>query len=136
MGLLVDGTWRDQWYDTSATGGRFVRGDSQFRNWITPDGKAGPTGSDGFKAEVTWGFSWPDAWDKSQAAQATIRCLLAEKRIPHDELFVELRTPKMCEDLFQLLCANGGPEQKVIIFCTREIHADCGGHAFSDSRLS
>ena len=41
-----------------------------------------------------------------------------------DELFVELRTPKMCEDLFQLLCANGGPEQKVIVFCTREIHAD------------
>lgn len=40
-----------------------------------------------------------------------------------DELFIELRTPKMCEDLFQLLCANGGPEQKVIIFCTREIHA-------------
>jgi type I restriction enzyme R subunit len=41
-----------------------------------------------------------------------------------DELFIELRAPKMCQDLFQLLCANGGPEQKVIIFCTREIHAD------------
>ena len=41
-----------------------------------------------------------------------------------DELFIELRTPKMCEDLFQLLCINGGPEQKAIIFCTREIHAD------------
>ena len=41
-----------------------------------------------------------------------------------DELFIELRTPKMCEDLFHLLCVNGGPEQKVIIFCTREIHAD------------
>lgn len=41
-----------------------------------------------------------------------------------DEVFIELRTPKMCEDLFQLLCENGGPEQKVIIFCTREIHAD------------
>ncbi|MBK1838852.1 DEAD/DEAH box helicase family protein [Azospirillum sp. YIM B02556] len=41
-----------------------------------------------------------------------------------DELFIELRTPKMCADLFQLLCENGGPEQKVIIFCTREIHAD------------
>jgi len=41
-----------------------------------------------------------------------------------DELFIELRTPRMCEDLFQLLCENGGPEQKVIIFCTREIHAD------------
>jgi type I restriction enzyme R subunit len=41
-----------------------------------------------------------------------------------DELFIELRTPKMCADLFDLLCENGGPEQKVIIFCTREIHAD------------
>lgn len=41
-----------------------------------------------------------------------------------DALFIELRTPKMCEDLFALLCQNGGPEQKVIIFCTREIHAD------------
>ena len=30
----------------------------------------------------------------------------------------------MCEDLFRLLCANGGPEQKAIIFCNREIHAD------------
>lgn len=44
---------------------------------------------DGYKAEVTWGFSWPDAWDKAQAAQATIRTLLKEKRIPHDELYVE-----------------------------------------------
>lgn len=41
-----------------------------------------------------------------------------------DELFIELRTPKMCADLFQQLCENGGPEQKAIIFCTREIHAD------------
>lgn len=41
-----------------------------------------------------------------------------------DDLFIERRTPAMCRDLFQLLCQNGGPEQKVIIFCTREIHAD------------
>jgi type I restriction enzyme R subunit len=41
-----------------------------------------------------------------------------------DELFIDLRTPKMCEDLFKLLCENGGPEQKVIIFCTRDLHAD------------
>jgi hypothetical protein len=44
---------------------------------------------DGYKAEVTWGFSWPDAWDKAQAAQATIRALLKDKAIPHDELYVE-----------------------------------------------
>ena len=41
-----------------------------------------------------------------------------------DELFIDMRTPAICEDLFKLLCENGGPEQKVIIFCTREIHAD------------
>jgi putative glutathione S-transferase len=34
MGMLVDGQWHDVWYDTSATGGRFVRKESQFRNWI------------------------------------------------------------------------------------------------------
>lgn len=41
-----------------------------------------------------------------------------------DELFIDLRTPAMCEDLFKLLCENGGPEQKVIVFCTRDLHAD------------
>ena len=51
MGLLVDGIWRDQWYDTSSTGGAFKRADAQFRNWVTPDGSAGPTGEAGFKAE-------------------------------------------------------------------------------------
>ncbi|WP_119309264.1 glutathione S-transferase family protein [Cohaesibacter haloalkalitolerans] len=52
MGLLVDGKWHDQWYDTKSTGGRFVRKDAAFRNWITADGSAGPTGSGGFKAET------------------------------------------------------------------------------------
>lgn len=51
MGLLVDGTWHDQWYDTDSTGGRFVRSDAQFRNWITSDGSAGPSGVGGFRAE-------------------------------------------------------------------------------------
>lgn len=52
MGLLVDGIWKDQWYDTASTGGRFVRTDSQFRNWITPDGLVGLSGRGGFKAEA------------------------------------------------------------------------------------
>ncbi|MCC5977400.1 MAG: glutathione S-transferase family protein [Salinarimonas sp.] len=50
MGLLVDGQWQDQWYDTKSTGGRFKRQESQFRNWITPDGSAGPSGEGGFPA--------------------------------------------------------------------------------------
>ena len=51
MGLLQDGKWVDQWYDTSQTGGRFKRKAPQFRNWITPDGSAGPSGRSGFTAE-------------------------------------------------------------------------------------
>jgi putative glutathione S-transferase len=52
MGLLQEGQWVDQWYDTKETGGRFVRKAPQFRNWITPDGSAGPSGQAGFKAEA------------------------------------------------------------------------------------
>ncbi|HSM30342.1 MAG TPA: glutathione S-transferase family protein [Woeseiaceae bacterium] len=51
MGLLVDGEWHDQWYDTKSTGGRFKRDTSRFRNWITADGRAGPTGASGFEAK-------------------------------------------------------------------------------------
>src|SRR5690606_20683054 len=52
MGLLVDGKWLDQWYDTASTGGRFVRSEAQFRNWITADGKPGSSGEGGFPAEA------------------------------------------------------------------------------------
>lgn len=52
MGLLQDGKWVDQWYDTKKTDGHFVRKAPQFRNWITVDGQPGPTGSGGFKAEI------------------------------------------------------------------------------------
>ena len=51
MGLLVDGTWRDEWYDTKSTGGRFERKASHFRSWVTPDGSAGASGDGGFQAE-------------------------------------------------------------------------------------
>ena len=52
MGLLIDGEWQDRWYDTRKTDGRFVREDTVFRSWITPDGAPGPTGEGGFKAEA------------------------------------------------------------------------------------
>jgi len=51
MGLLVDGQWQDQWYDTKSNNGKFVRNASQFRNWVTKDGSPGPTGDSNFKAE-------------------------------------------------------------------------------------
>ena len=49
MGLLIDGQWHDAWYDTKESRGRFVRTEAQFRNWITPDGAAGPSGHGGFE---------------------------------------------------------------------------------------
>ena len=51
MGLLIDGNWSTAWYDTTKTQGQFVRQIASFRNWITPDGTAGPTGEAGFAAE-------------------------------------------------------------------------------------
>lgn len=51
MGQLVNGVWKDEWYDTDSTGGEFRRDTSKFRNWVTADGSAGPTGEGGFRAE-------------------------------------------------------------------------------------
>lgn len=52
MGKLVDGIWRDDSYQAPASDGSFVRKAAQFRNWVTTDGSAGPTGQAGFKAEA------------------------------------------------------------------------------------
>lgn len=51
--MLVNGTWTQEWQPVQAKDkdGRFVRQKSSFRNWITDDGQAGPTGIGGFKAE-------------------------------------------------------------------------------------
>jgi putative glutathione S-transferase len=49
MGLLIDGVWSER-EPESAPGGRFIRPDTDFRNWVTPDGRPGPTGHDGFAA--------------------------------------------------------------------------------------
>ena len=52
MGMLQEGRWVDQWYNTKESGGRFVRRAPQFRNWITADGRPGPSGEGGFRAEA------------------------------------------------------------------------------------
>lgn len=51
--MLVDGKWVTAWQPVQKADekGRFVRQVSSFRNWITPDGSAGPTGEGGFAAE-------------------------------------------------------------------------------------
>lgn len=51
MGKLVDGVWKDIGYETKKSKGRFQREATSFRNWVTADGSAGPTGESGFEAE-------------------------------------------------------------------------------------
>ncbi|KQQ59879.1 glutathionyl-hydroquinone reductase YqjG [Pseudomonas sp. Leaf127] len=51
MGLLIDGRWHDQWYESSKDGA-FQRENAQRRSWITQDGAPGPSGDGGFKAEA------------------------------------------------------------------------------------
>jgi hypothetical protein len=52
--MLADGKWTAEWHPVQAKDekGGFVRQTSSFRNWVTPDGSAGPTGEGGFAAEA------------------------------------------------------------------------------------
>jgi putative glutathione S-transferase len=65
MGRLENGKWIDEWYNTKITKGRYVRKASAYRNWITANGEAGPTGKSGYKAEkdryhlyISWACPW------------------------------------------------------------------------------
>jgi putative glutathione S-transferase len=49
MGLLINGEWQQQEPERTRDG-HFQRRDSAFRDWVTPDGRPGPTGQDGFRA--------------------------------------------------------------------------------------
>ncbi|MGI9394790.1 MAG: glutathione S-transferase family protein, partial [Boseongicola sp.] len=44
--------WHDTWSGINKPGGKFVRKEAKFRNWITADGSPGPTGVGGFAAEA------------------------------------------------------------------------------------
>jgi glutathionyl-hydroquinone reductase len=52
--MLVEGKWTTEWKPVQKTDekGGFVRQTSSFRNWVTPDGAAGPAGKGGFAAEA------------------------------------------------------------------------------------
>ena len=65
MSLMIKGELRSDWLESETREGEFVRQDSQFRHWITPDGSPGPTGEGGFAAEagryhlyVSWACPW------------------------------------------------------------------------------
>jgi len=59
MGLLVDGEWKDQWYDTKSTGGKFKRQDSAFRNWLSKDsGAEFPAEAGRYHLYVSYACPW------------------------------------------------------------------------------
>jgi putative glutathione S-transferase len=65
MGLLIDGIWQDKWYDTTKSGGSFERSASQWRDFVTRDGRPASGWERGFEAEagryhlyVSWACPW------------------------------------------------------------------------------
>jgi putative glutathione S-transferase len=50
MGFFVEGVWHEDTPENRHERGRFVRTPSRYRNWITADGSAGPSGEGGFPA--------------------------------------------------------------------------------------
>ncbi len=52
MGVMIDGVWHIEGPRERPKDGRFIRVGAKFRNWITPDGEPGPTGTGGFQAEA------------------------------------------------------------------------------------
>jgi putative glutathione S-transferase len=59
MGLLVDGAWREDWYDTKKSGGTFVRAASGFRKFVTADGSSGfPAASGRYHLYVAPACPW------------------------------------------------------------------------------
>jgi len=50
MGQLVNGEWQSD--EPRTKDGHFIRPNTKFRNWVTADGSAGPSGDGGFKAEA------------------------------------------------------------------------------------
>lgn len=51
MSLMQNGKLLNDWVEAETKNGEFIRQESQFRHWITADGRAGPSGDAGFKAE-------------------------------------------------------------------------------------
>jgi glutathionyl-hydroquinone reductase len=57
MGYLARGTWVDEWYDTTSSGGRFVRQDSRFRAWLGQGGDYSPEAGR-YHLYVSWACPW------------------------------------------------------------------------------
>ena len=104
MGMLIDGGWHDVWYDTKETRGHFKRQESRFRNYVTADGSAGPTGEAGFKAEAGRYHLYV-----SLACPWAHRTLIFRKLKKLEDLIsVSIVDPYMLENGWEFRDRNGG----------------------------
>lgn len=109
MGMLVEGVWKDVWYDTNKTKGHFKRESSQFRNWLTADGSAGPTGESGFAAEKGRYHLYV-----SLACPWAHRTLIFRKlKGLEDYIDVSIVDPLMLENGWEFKNRNGGTDDPV-----------------------
>lgn len=91
MGQLVDGVWTDDALIKKTADGSFHRPDSTLRNWGTPDGRPGPTGGGGLKAEAGRYsnlfaytrelYQWPGVWERSTFNTSGITTMVATCRL-------------------------------------------------------
>ncbi len=105
MGRLVEGEWVTGWIDTKSTGGKFVRQDSVWRSWVTPDGAPGPSGEGGFPAVsgryhlyVSYACPW---------AHRTLIMRALKRLEPH--IGVSIVHPDMLEDGWTFEETDAGP---------------------------
>ncbi|MCD2173750.1 glutathione S-transferase family protein [Rhizobium sp. C4] len=104
MGMLIEGVWHDVWYDTKETRGHFKRQESRFRNYVTADGSAGPTGEAGFKAEAGRYHLYV-----SLACPWAHRTLIFRKLKKLEDLIsVSIVDPYMLENGWEFKDRNGG----------------------------
>ncbi|HWU62776.1 MAG TPA: glutathione S-transferase family protein [Ensifer sp.] len=104
MGMLIEGVWHDVWYDTKETRGHFKRQESRFRNYVTADGSAGPTGEGGFKAEAGRYHLYV-----SLACPWAHRTLIFRKLKKLEDLIsVSIVDPYMLENGWEFKGLNGG----------------------------
>lgn len=104
MGMLIEGVWHDVWYDTKETRGHFKRQESRFRNYVTADGSAGPTGEGGFRAEAGRYHLYV-----SLACPWAHRTLIFRKlKKLEDVISVSIVDPYMLENGWEFKDRNGG----------------------------
>lgn len=104
MGMLIEGVWHDVWYDTKETRGHFKRQEARFRNYVTADGSAGPTGEGGFRAEAGRYHLYV-----SLACPWAHRTLIFRKlKKLEDVISVSIVDPYMLENGWEFKDRNGG----------------------------